>query len=143
MKKSILKNIQTLIFTDKSFLYKNSGFTQSHSNPLNDINGYYQLIARSYKSNKPIDNIGTDKIQLKYDCINGSFVNGFQEPILYKFAHDQPPSQKNFKEPRIRPFKKVNKSVLSHITFHNEDDDHKPVDFNGETIRFVCQLIKK
>ena len=28
------------------------------------------------------------------------------------------------------------------ITFYLEDDDHKPVDFNGETISFTCQLIK-
>ena len=28
------------------------------------------------------------------------------------------------------------------ITFYLEDDDHKPIDFNGETISFTCQLIK-
>ena len=36
----------------------------------------------------------------------------------------------------------INKSVLSHITFYLEDDDHKPVEFNNETISFTCQLIK-
>ena len=35
----------------------------------------------------------------------------------------------------------MNKSVLSHITFYLEDDDHKAVDFNGEAISFTCQLI--
>ena len=49
---------------------------------------------------------------------------------------------KQNKEPRVKLFKKVNKSVLSHITFYFEDDDHKPVDFNNETISFTCQLIK-
>ena len=34
------------------------------------------------------------------------------------------------------------KSVLSHITFYLKDDDHKPFDFNGETIFFSCQLVK-
>ena len=28
---------------------------------------------------------------------------------------------------------------MSHITFYLEDDDYKPVDFNGETISFTCQ----
>ena len=28
------------------------------------------------------------------------------------------------------------------MTFYFEDDDHKPVDFNNETISFTCQLIK-
>ena len=36
----------------------------------------------------------------------------------------------------------MNKSVISHITFYLEDDDPKPVDFNGETIGFTCQLFR-
>ena len=38
--------------------------------------------------------------------------------------------------------KQMNKALLSHTTFYLEDDDHKVVDFNGETISFTCQLIK-
>ena len=30
---------------------------------------------------------------------------------------------------------------MSHVTFSLGDDDHKPVDFNGETVSFDCQLI--
>ena len=37
-------------------------------------------------------------------------------------------------------FKKIKKSVLSHIIFYLEDDDYKAVNFNGETIRFTGQL---
>ena len=43
---------------------------------------------------------------------------------------------------RSKPFKRTYKSVLSHITFYLEDDDHKSVQFNGEAIGFTCQLIK-
>ena len=39
-------------------------------------------------------------------------------------------------------FLKKNKRVLSHPTFYLDDDDYKPVDFNGETISFTCQVIK-
>ena len=140
--KSNLKTNQTLIFTEKSFFYTILGFTQSHSYPLVDIDGYYQLIAGSYKSDRPINITGIDKVHLKADCIQGSIVNGIREPILYSFALSSPPGYKIFKEPRIKLFKKINKSTLSHITFYFEDDDHKPVDFNNETISFTCQLIK-
>ena len=140
--KSNLKINQTLIFTEKSFFYTILGFTQSRSYPLDDIDGFYQLIAASYKSDKPINITGIDKIHLKCDCIQGSIVNGIREPILYSFALSSPPAYKIYKEPRIKLFKKTNKSVLSHITFYFEDDDHKAVDFNGETISFTCQLIK-
>ena len=140
--KTNLKTNQTLIFTEKSFFYTILGFTRSRSYPLDDIDGFCQLIAGSYKSDKPINITGIDKIHLKCDCIQGSIVNGIREPILYSFALSSPPGHKIYKEPIIKLFKKVNKSVLCHITFYLEDDDHKPVDFNGETISFTCQLIK-
>ena len=140
--KSNLKNNQTFIFTNKSFFYTILGFTQSHQGPLNDIEGFYQILPGSYKSDRPINIRGIDKIHLKTDCIQGSNVNGTRNPILSSFTLSSPPGHKIYKEPRVKLFKKVNKYVLSHITFYFEDDDHKPVDFNGETISFTCQLIK-
>ena len=58
--KSSLKFNQTLIFTEKSFFYTILGFTQSRFYPLDDTDGYYQLIAGSYKSDKPINITGAD-----------------------------------------------------------------------------------
>ena len=140
--KTDLKINQMLIFTNKSFFYTILGFTQSHSYPLDDIDGFYQLIPGPYKSEKPINITGIDKVHLKCDCIDRSIMNGIREPILYSFALDQPPGHKIYKEPKVKLFKKINKSVLSDITFYLNDDDYKPVDFNGETISFTCQLIK-
>ena len=140
--KTDLEINQPLIFTNKSFFYTILGFTQSHSYPLDDIEGFYQLIPGSYKSDKPINITGIDKVHLKCNCIDGSIVNGVRKPILYSFALDQPPGYKIYKEPKVKLFKKINKSVLSHITFYFEDDDYKPVDFNNENISFTCQLIK-
>ena len=140
--KTDLKINQTLIFTNKSFFYTILGFTQSHQGPLNDIEGFYQIIPGLYKSNKPINITGIDKVHLKCNVIDGSIVNGIREPILYSFGLDQPPGHKLYKEPKVKLLKKINKSVLSHITFYLEDDDYKPVDFNNEIISFTCQLIK-
>ena len=140
--KSNLKTNQTLIFTEKSFLYTILGFTQSQSYPLDDIDGFYQLIAGSYTSDRPINISGVDIIHLKCDCIQGSIVNGKRERILYSFALSSPPGHKIYKEPKIKLFKKMNKSILSHITFYFEDDDYKSVDFHSETKSFTCQLIK-
>ena len=83
-----------------------------------------------------------DKVHLKADCIQGTIVNGCREHFLYSFALSSPPGHKIFKEPKVKLFKKINKSVLSHITFHLEYDDHKPVDFHNETVSFTCQLFK-
>ena len=140
--KSNLKTNQTLIFSEKSFFYTILGFTQSRSYPLDDIDGFYQLIAGSYISDKPLNITGIDKIHLKCDCIQGSIVNGKREPFLFSFGLSSPPGHKIYKEPRIKLFKKINKSVLSHISFYFENDDYEPVDFHNETISFTCQLIK-
>ena len=140
--KTDLKINQTLIFTNKSFFYTTLGFTRSHSYPLEDIEGFYQLIARSYKSERPINSTGIDKVHLKCDSIDGSIMNGTREPILYSFSLDQPPGHKIYKEPKVKLFKKINKSILSHITFYIEDDDYKSVDFNNEIVVLTCQLIK-
>ena len=79
---------------------------------------------------------------LKCDCVNDSIVYSVREPISFSFHLDKPPGHKVYKEPRTKLFKNIKKSVLSHITFYIEDDDHKAVDLNGETINFTCQLIE-
>ena len=102
--KSNLKTNQTLIFTEKSFFFTILGFTRSRSYPLDDINGFYQLIAGSYKSDEPINITGIDKVHLKCDCIQGSIVNGKREPFLFSFALSSPPGHKVYKEPRVKIF---------------------------------------
>ena len=97
------------------------------------------MIAGSYKSERPIKITSIDKVHLKCKCIDGSIVNGVREPILYSLALSSPPGHKLHNEPKVIRFKKINKSVLSHPTFYLEDDDHKPVDYNGETISNTCQ----
>ena len=139
--KSILKINHTFILT-KKFFSNNFRFYSINSYPLDNINGFYQLIAGSYKSDQPINITGIDKVQLNCDCVNSSKINGVREPILYSFALDKPAGHKIYNQPRIKLFKKINNSILSHIMFYLEHDDCKPVDFNGETISFTCQLIK-
>ena len=63
--KSKLKFNQTLIFTDKSFFYTILGFTRSHSYPLGDIDGFYQSIAGSYESERPINITVIDKVHFE------------------------------------------------------------------------------
>ena len=136
------KMFLTQFFTEKSFFITFLCFNQSHSYPLDGIDWFYQMIPRSYSSNKPINISGIDKNHLKCDCINGIIVDGIREPILYSFALISPPGYKIYQEPRLKIFLKINKSVLSHITFYIEDNDHKAVEFNNEAISFICQLIK-
>ena len=92
--KSSLDNIQTWIFTKKSFFCTILGFVQSISGDLGDINGFIQLILGSFQSDKLVNVTGIDEYHLKCDCINRSFVNGVREPILYSWALDKRPGHK-------------------------------------------------
>ena len=104
--------------------------------PVGDIDGYFQLIPGSYKSDKPINLTGFDKIHLKLDCVNGIIVNGSRESILYSFAPISSPGHEIYKEPKVKLLKKINIPIVSQITFYLGDDDHLPVDFDNETISF-------
>ena len=101
------------------------------------------MIAGTYKSDNLIKSNGIDKVHSNCDCIKGTIVNGFREPIWYSFVLDKPPGHKIYNEPGIKPFIKINKSAFSHNILYLEDDEHKLVDFNGGTISFICQLVKK
>ena len=112
--KSNLKINQTLIFTEKSFFYRFLGFTRSRSYPPDDIDGFYQLVAGSYKGDRPINIIGIDKVHIECNVVDGSIVNGCKETILYSFALSSPLGHKIYKECRIKLLKNINKAVLSH-----------------------------
>ena len=62
------------------------------------------------------------------------------ENLFFSFALDQPAGPKIYKQPKVELFKKINKSVWSHITFYLDVVDQKPVDFRNETITYTCQL---
>ena len=143
---SNLTTNKAIKFTRKLFFYTILGDTQSLWGLSNKTpQGFIQLIPNTYKSKKPFNNTGVDKMHWKCDCIIGSIVNGIREPNLYSFALVKPSCHKKNEELRIKHIKKINKSVLSNtrfLSFYWEDDDHKPVDFNGETFSFTCQLVK-
>ena len=108
--KSNLKINQTSIFTKRSFFCAISGFIQSNSGPLGDIDGSIQLIPGTYKSDRPIKFTAIDKVHLKCECIIGSVVNAIRQPIFYSFALSSPPGHKRYNQPRVKFFKKIEKT---------------------------------
>ena len=94
-------------------------------------------------TSQSIVNLGsTNKIHLKCDCIDGSVVSGFRQPILFSFVLDKLPGYKVSCEPETIHYTKINKSVLNTITFFLEDDNNEKVNFNGETLTFTLQMTK-
>ena len=95
-----------------------------------------------YTSDKILNLNTTNKIHLKCGCIHGSIQDGIRQPILYSFVLDKPSGYKIFSEPETIHYKKINKSVLNTTTFYLEDDNNEEVNFNGQTLTFILQMIK-
>ena len=79
---------------------------------------------------------------MKCALIDGSIVNGLKQPLLFSFVLDKPSGYKVFCENETKHCKKLNKSLLNDITFYQEEDNNKEIDFDGETFTFTSQLIK-
>ena len=99
----VRSGIIAIRFDEKSFFNTILGFT-----PGWDYKHYIQ-----YLSQKIVNLSSTNKIHLKCDCIDGSVVNGIQEPILFSFVLDKPSGYKVFCQPETINYKKINKSVLN------------------------------
>ena len=131
--KMVVKSgIIAIRFDEKSFFSTIVGFTH----------GWDYKHYNKYTSQKIVNLSNTNKIHLKCDVIDGSLVNGIRQAILYSFVLDKPSGYKVFCQPETIHYKKINKSVLNTITFYLEDNDHKEVNFNGETLTFTLQMIK-
>ena len=111
---------------------------------LNELLGFTDTnyIEGTHISEKPVMITTTDKVHLECDCVDGSIVNGIREQILFSFILSAPPGYKIIKEPNIISYQKINKTRLDSIQFFLEDNNHNPVDSNGETLTFTIQIIK-
>ena len=130
----------TLRFNEKSFLH-----TVLKFDPYWDYkptNAFNSIAPGTYVNDRVLNLNTINKIHLKCDCIDGSNQDGLRQPILFSFVLDKPSGYKIVCEPETIDYKKINKSVLSDITFYLEGNDHKEVDFNGETLSFTLEMIK-
>ena len=55
----------------------------------------------TFKSRYPVMISSIYKVHLKWDCVDGSIVNGIREQILISFNLSAPPGYKIIKEPNI------------------------------------------
>ena len=135
-------NIEADTISMKSVL--TTSFSIYFNSELNTLLGFTNkgYSAGSHISEKPVMITTTDKVHLKCDCVHGSIVNGIREQILFSFNLSAPPGYKIIKEPNIILYKKINKTRLDGIQFFLEENNHNPVDFNGETLTFTIQIIK-
>ena len=95
--------------------------------------------AGTHSNENPINITNIDKVHLKCNCSDDSFVNGRRESFFFSFSLSAPPG---FKEPTSILFKTVSEDKIGDITLYIEDDNNI-VEFNGETLTFTVMLIRR
>ena len=76
------------------FVEKTSFITVLGKHPDWDCTPHFEYISRTKLNITKID-----KVQSKGDCVKGSILNGFREPIFYLFCLEKPPGFKILSEP--------------------------------------------
>ena len=94
-----------------------------------------------YTSDKSSSLSTIDKIHLKYDCINGSIINGFQQPTVYSVVLNKLPDFEVFCELETLQYKNNIQICFEFCNIFFEDDDQERDKFNVETLNFTLQMI--
>ena len=103
---------------------------------LNDVVGFTKkkCSAGTYPGGNHTNIINIGTFCLKYDCMDGSIVNGRHDGIFFFFYLCAPLGFEIFEEPKSILVKKVNNDRVGVISFYLEEGDGSIVDFAGETL---------
>ena len=91
---------------EKPFFISSLGFSPYWD--YKPTNAFHSDSPGKYTSDELLNLSTINKIHLKCDGIDGSIVDGIQEPILFSFILDTPLVYKIFGEPETIHFKKTN-----------------------------------
>ena len=105
----------TLRFDEKSFFHTVLGFTPYWD--YKPTNAFHAKFPAVYTIDKFLILSTIEKTRLKCDIIDGSVVNGIQEPILFSFVLDKKRSFKVFCEPETIHYKKIKRVCSEYCNF--------------------------
>ena len=101
-----------------------------------------QIYSRGkYTTNKIIDIMGFNTINIYCNIISGAKDNGKDTDILYTFNLTEPQGYLiNIIATNIL-YQNVTKDRIEYIEFHNKDEYGRPIDFNGDVLSFTLHLV--
>lgn len=93
-----------------------------------------------HESEEPVNILPLAVIRIECDLVQGSFINGIAEHIIYEFVPNVASGHRYIEVPKNIIYLPVNKSSLTSVTVKIVDEFGNPVDFNGETIQLRLHL---
>ena len=93
-----------------------------------------------YESQKIIDIMGFNNINIHCNIISGAKDKGKDTDILYTFNLTEPPGYLINIIPTNILYFNVTKDRIEYIEFHIKDEPGRPIDFNGDVLSFNLHL---
>ena len=108
-------------------------------NSIASLLGFRKIIyiKGKYKSQKNIDIMGFNNINIHCNIISGAKDNGKDTDILYTFNLTEPPGYLINIIPTNILYQNVTKDRIENIEFHIKDEHGRPIDFNGDVLSFI------
>ena len=105
-------------------------------NSINTILGFKNKVYHAgYNESEDIVNIlAVSSIFIEIDIINGSYVNGKRQPIIYSFFPAAEPGYKIVENPRNLVYLPVNMNEISKMNVRLTDQNGKLLNLRGENI---------
>ena len=112
-------------------------------NSIAPLLGFRKIVYKKgkYTSQKIVDIMGFNTINIHCNVISGVKDNGNNTDILYTLTLTEPPGYLINILPTNILYQNVTKDRIEYIEFHFKDEHGIPIDFNGNVLSFTLRLI--
>ena len=111
-------------------------------NSIGSLLGFRKVLYRAgtYTSQKIVDIMGFNTVNIHCNIISGAKDNGKDTDILYTFNLTERPGYMIINIPTNVLYQNVTKDRIEYIEFHIKDEHGRPIDFNGDVLSFTLHL---
>ena len=111
-------------------------------NSIASLLGFRKVVyeKEKYKSQKIINIMGFNSINIHCIIISGAKDNGKDTDMLYTFNLTEPPGYLINIIPTNILYENVTKDRIEYIEFHIKDEHGRPIDFNGDVLSFTLHM---
>ena len=112
-------------------------------NSKGSLLGFRKVLYRAdtYTSQKIVDIMVFNNINIHCNIISGAIDNGKGTDILYTFNLTEPPGYLINIMPTNILYQNVTKDRIEYIEFHIKDEHGRSIDFNGDVLSFTFYLV--
>ena len=122
---------------------KQGALSFDRENSIASLLGFRKVVYKKgkNKSEKIIDIMGFNNINIHCNIVSGAKENGKDTDILYTFNLIEPPGYLIYIITTNILYQNITNDRKEYIDFHIKDEHGRPIDFNGDVLSFILHLI--